>query len=427
MSLRDDEVVEAISHLLITMRLLRCTRNDRIKWKEEEVKHYKYLIIGGGLAGDAAIRGIRELDADGSICLIGMEPDPPYMRPNLSKGLWKGRPVEKIWRKTEERAELILGRKIAQLDPQNKSVRDDKGDEYTYDKLLLATGGSPIRLPFGGEDILYFRNFQDYQHLRKMADEKEHFVVIGGGFIGSEIAAALTMVGKKATMIFLEDAISGLVFPADLAHFLNDYYREKGVEVIPNDSVASVQMEGERIIVHTGSGRRIETDGVVAGIGIRPNIELAQAAGLEIWNGIVVNDRLETSAPDIYAAGDAANFFHVGLGERTRVEHEDNAVFMGKLAGRNMAGANETYDHIPMFYSDLFDYGYEAVGKTSSKMEMVSDWGEKYQKGVIYYLDEGRVRGVVLWNVWKQVDNARALMLEKGPFREEELRGRIKR
>ena len=390
------------------------------------MKHYKYLIIGGGLTGDAATRGIRELDAEGSIGLIGMESAPPYMRPNLSKGLWKGRPIEKIWRKTEERGELNLGRKATQFDPQKKTVQDDKGEEYTYDKLLLATGGSPIHLPFGAGDIIYFRNFEDYQHLRVMADAKEHFVVIGGGFIGSEIAAALTMVGKKATMIFLEDAISGLIFPGDLAHFLNEYYREKGVEVITNDSVASVTKEGGRLIVRTGSGRAIETDGVVAGIGIRPNIELAEAAGLKIENGIVVNERLETSLPDIYAAGDVVNFFHSGLGKRVRVEHEDNAVFMGKLAGRNMAGAGETYTRTPMFYSDLFELGYEAVGETSSKMEMVSDWQKKFQKGTVYYLEEGRVRGVVLWNIWKQVDNARALMLEKGPFNAEDLMGRIK-
>ena len=390
------------------------------------MKHYKYLIIGGGLTGDAATRGIRELDAEGSIGLIGMESAPPYMRPNLSKGLWKGRPIEKIWRKTEERGELNLGRKATQFDPQKKTVQDDKGEEYTYDKLLLATGGSPIHLPFGAGDIIYFRNFEDYQHLRAMADAKEHFVVIGGGFIGSEIAAALTMVGKKATMIFLEDAISGLIFPGDLAHFLNEYYREKGVEVITNDSVASVTKEGGRLIVRTGSGRAIETDGVVAGIGIRPNIELAEAAGLKIENGIVVNERLETSLPDIYAAGDVVNFFHSGLGKRVRVEHEDNAVFMGKLAGQNMAGAGETYTRTPMFYSDLFELGYEAVGETSSKMEMVSDWQKKFQKGTVYYLEEGRVRGVVLWNIWKQVDNARALMLEKGPFNAEDLMGRIK-
>lgn len=390
------------------------------------MNHYKYLIIGGGLGGDAATRGIRELDADGSVGLLSMEPDAPYMRPNLSKGLWKGRPIEKIWRKTEERAELILGRKVTALDPKKKSVTDDKGDEYTYDKLLIATGGSPIRLPFGGDDIIYFRSFQHYQRLRKLADEKNRFVVIGGGFIGSEIAAALTIAGKQVTMVFLEDAIGGLVYPTDLAHFLNDYYREKGVDVITNDSVADIQKEGDRLIVRTGSGRAIEADGVVAGIGIRPNVELAQTAGLNVENGIVVNERLETSAPDVYAAGDAANFFHAALSKRVRVEHEDNAVAMGKLAGRNMAGANETYTHVPMFYSDLFELGYEAVGEMSSKMETVADWEEQFKKGVIYYLADGRVRGAILWNVWKQVDNARALMMEKGPFKVEELRGRIK-
>jgi NADPH-dependent 2,4-dienoyl-CoA reductase/sulfur reductase-like enzyme len=234
------------------------------------------------------------------------------------------------------------------------------------------------------------------------------------------------MVGKKVTMIFLEDAIGSLVFPGDLAHFLNDHYQHKGVEIIRNDSVASIQREGERLIVRTGSGRTIETDGVVAGIGLRPNVELAQAAGLKVENGIVVNDKLQTSLPDIYAAGDVVNFFHAALEKRVRVEHEDNALFMGKLAGRNMAGADETYTHIPMFYSDLFEFGYEAVGEISSKMEVVSDWQEPFQKGVVYYLKEDRVRGVVLWNVWKKVDNARALMLDPGPFKGKDLIGRIK-
>jgi len=390
------------------------------------MKHYKYLIIGGGLTGDAATRGIRELDESGSIGLISAEPDPPYMRPNLSKGLWKGRPMEKIWRKTEERAELHLGRKATGLDPQNKTVQDDQGDEYSYEKLLIATGGSPIHLSFGNGNIIYFRDLQDYQRLRKLAEEKEHFVVIGGGFIGSEIAAALTMVGAKVTMIFLEEAINGLVFPNDLARYLTDYYREKGVEVLPNSSAASVQKEGKRIIVRTGSGRAIETDGVVAGVGIRPNVELAETAGLKVENGILVNERLETSAPDIYAAGDVANFYHMALERRVRVEHEDNAVSMGKLAGQNMAGGNEIYDRIPLFYSDLFEHGYEAVGETDSGMETVSDWQEEFQKGVIYYLEEGRVRGVALWNFWKQVGNARALMMEKGPFKAQDLIGKIK-
>ena len=390
------------------------------------MKHYKYLIIGGGLAGDGATRGIRELAPDGSIGVISAEPDPPYMRPSLSKGLWKGRPVEKVWRKTEERAELHLNRKAAQLDPTKKHVRDDGGDEYTYDKLLIATGGSPRHLPFGNGNIIYYRNFQDYKHLRNLTESGNHFVVIGGSFIGSEIAAALTMVGKKVTMIFPSDSISDKIFPIGLSLFLNDYYRQKGVEVLANESAASVQKDGNRLMVRTGSGRAIEADGVVAGIGIQPNLDLAKEVGLKTDDGIIVNEYLETSIPDIYAAGDAANFFHSALEKRTRVEHEDNAVAMGKIAGRNMAGATDPYTHTPMFYSDLFELGYEAVGEMSSKMKTIEDWQEEpFKKGVVYYMDDNRVRGVLLWNVWKKVEDARALIKEEGPFKEDELKGRI--
>jgi len=138
-----------------------------------------------------------------------------------------------------------------------------------------------------------------------------------------------------------------------------------------------------------------------------------------------VNEYLQTSQPDIYAAGDSANFFHSALGRRVRVEHEDNAVQMGKTAGRNMAGASDAYTHVPMIYSDLFDLGYEAVGDISSKLRTVSDWQEPFKKGVIYYLDDGQVRGVVLWNVWDKTDEARALMQENGPLSEKDLKGRI--
>ena len=391
------------------------------------MKHYKYLIIGGGLAGDAATQGIRELDKEGSIGMISMEPDPPYLRPNLSKGLWKGRPVEKIWRKTQERdTDILLNRKAVQLDPTKKTVLDDAGQEYTYDRLLLATGGTPNHLPFGDSNIIYYRDFQDYQRLRELTEKGDRFVVIGGSFIGSEIAAALTIVGKQVTMIFPENAISENIFPAELARFLNDYYHEKGVTVVTGDTAASVQQEGGQLAVHTGSGRTFAVDGIVAGIGIHPNLDLAKEAGLKVNSGIIVNERLETSAPDIYAAGDAASFYHAALEKRTRVEHEDNAVQMGKVAGRNMAGGNENYDHIPMFYSDLFDLGYEAVGEMSSKMQTVQDWHEDpFKKGVVYYMEDGRVRGVLLWNVWEKVDQARALMQEPGPFKVEDLKGRI--
>ena len=390
------------------------------------MKQYEYLIIGGGLAGDAAVRGIRELDATGSIGIISAEPDPPYSRPTLSKGLWKGRPVEKIWRNTASLgADLLLGRRVVQLDPLAKRIRDESGDEYSFGKLLLATGGSPNHLTCGGGHIIYFRDLQDYYRLRRLTESGQRFLVIGAGFIGSEIAAALSTVGKQAILVFPEEAIGTKRYPSELAHFLNDYYRQKGVEVVPNQVVSNLMERDGRYTVWTQGGMEFEVDGVVAGIGIRPNLELATQAGLQQDDGIVVDKQLLTSAQDIYAAGDVANFLHSALGKRVRVEHEDNALMMGKLAGRNMAGVNESYTHVPMFYSDLFDLGYEAVGELDSRLETVADWQEPFQKGVIYYLDQGRVRGVLLWNVWKQVDAARALLAEAGPFSPSDLKGRL--
>jgi NADPH-dependent 2,4-dienoyl-CoA reductase/sulfur reductase-like enzyme len=180
------------------------------------------------------------------------------------------------------------------------------------------------------------------------------------------------------------------------------------------------------LILRTNTKQEIAVDGVVAGIGIEPNVKLAAAAGLKIGNGIVVDEFLRTTTPDVYAAGDVANFKSATLGKRFRVEHEDNANSMGRLAGRNMAGANEEYNHLPMFYSDLFELGYEAVGELDSRFETFVDWKEPNKEGVIYYLEDSRVRGVLLWNVWGQVDAARALISETGPFAPNNLKGRLK-
>jgi NADPH-dependent 2,4-dienoyl-CoA reductase/sulfur reductase-like enzyme len=391
------------------------------------MKHYKYLILGGGMTGDAAVRGIRELDADGTVGMIGQETDMPYGRPPLSKGLWKGRPFEKIWRGTDKlNVEFHLGRLVNELDPTAKRLRDDQGSEYAYDKLLLATGGSPIRLPFGQEHIIYYRTVQDYQRLRSLSDQKERFLIIGAGFIGSEIAAALSMQRKQVAMVFLENSIGENIYPPDLSQHMNQFYRGKGVEVVPGDAVSTLESTGNRLTILTRGGREFQVDGVVAGLGIRPNVELARAAGIKVENGIVVDDHQRTSAPDVYAAGDVAMFPHQALGKMIRVEHEDNALWMGKQAGRNMAGADEAYTHTPYFYSDLFELSYEAVGELSSKLEMISDWQEPFQKGVIYYLEGGRVRGVLLWNVRKKMKEAAALLEEKGPFNAGDLMGRIK-
>jgi NADPH-dependent 2,4-dienoyl-CoA reductase/sulfur reductase-like enzyme len=392
---------------------------------------YDYLIVGGGMTADAAVQGIRETDHKGTIGLIGAEEHPPYDRPPLSKSLWKGKPLESIWRDTASQGvTLHLGRTAEHLDPGNKRVTDDQGTTYEYGKLLLATGGTPRRLPFGGDQIIYYRTADDYQRLRALAATGGQIAVIGGGFIGSEVAAALAIDGKKVTMLFPEAGIGARVFPPELVAFLNDYYRQKGVEILPGQLVSDLEMRDGRAVLKTRDAqgrheREIVVDGVVAGIGIQPNVELARSAGLDVENGIRVDTSLLASHADIYAAGDVANFYNPALGQRMRVEHEDNANTMGQMAGQAMAGQTVQYDHLPSFYSDLFDLGYEAVGEVDSRLEMVADWKEPYREGVVYYLRDGRVRGVLLWNVWEQVDAARKLIAEPGPFRLESLRGRL--
>jgi NADPH-dependent 2,4-dienoyl-CoA reductase/sulfur reductase-like enzyme len=383
------------------------------------------------MTGEAAVQGIRSIDESGSVGMISAEPDPPYKRPPLSKGLWKGQSLERIWYKTDERnADFHLGRTIQLVEPRHRWVVDDQGTQYTYDKLLLATGGSPRRLPFDDGNMNYFRTVEDYRRLRADTESYQRFVVIGGGFIGSELAAALAMNSNDVTMIFPGDAVCSHVLPRDLARFLNDYYEGKGVELVTEATVTGLERRGGRSVLKVvgekgGGEREVEADRVVAGIGITPNTELAQQAGLDVGNGIIVDEFLRTSKADIFAAGDVASFVNPALGKRVRVEHEDNAKTMGRIAGQNMAGDLTPYDHLPFFYSDLFDLGYEAVGELDSRTETVSDWKEPYRKGVVYYLREGRVSGVLLWNVWNQVDAARRLIAEPGPFRPEDLRGRL--
>jgi len=388
--------------------------------------HFKYLIIGAGMTADAAVRGIRELDPKGSIALIGDDRDPPYDRPPLSKGLWKGKPLDSIWRKTEERAaELFLGRTVRSIEPQKKQVQDDRRVSYTYERLLLATGGTPRKLPFGGENIIYFRTLEDYRRLREMCGQSEHFGVIGGGFIGSEIAAALTMNGKKVTLLFPAEGIGARVYPRELSQYLNDFFREKGVEVLTGENVKDLKKSKGSYLLITDQGHQVPVDGVIAGIGILPNVDLARSAGLKIGNGILVDEMLRTDHPDIFAAGDVAESSQLALGKRLRIEHEDNANMMGKQVGRNMAGASEPYHHLSYFYSDLFELGYEAVGELDPRLETFVDWKEPFKKGVIYYLADGRVRGVLLWNVWDTVPAARALIAEPGPFKMADLKNRL--
>jgi 3-phenylpropionate/trans-cinnamate dioxygenase ferredoxin reductase component len=387
---------------------------------------YQYLIIGGGMTAAAAADGIREVDSTGSIGLISAERDAPYSRPPLSKALWKGTPLDTIWRKTEEKQVAIhLGRVIKGIVPEQKRVVDDEGNVFTYEKLLLATGGRPRRLAFGHDQIIYYRTLADYRRLRTLTETGQRFAVIGGGFIGSEIAAALVLNGKKVVMIFPGKDIGERVFPRTLSEFVSSVYTQKGVELLAGEKIVALKTRGDQRVLKTGAHREIVVDGVIAGIGLELNIEIAQSAGLKTENGIVVDEFLRTSNPDVYAAGDVAEFYNPALEKRMRVEHEDNANSMGCSAGRNMAGRSEPYDHLPFFYSDMFELGYEAVGEVDSRLETFADWKRPNEEGVIYYLKNGRVRGVLLWNVWEQVEAARQLIAQPGPFTAKDLKGRL--
>ena len=363
----------------------------------------KYLIVGAGMTGDMAAKGIRDHDPDGPITMIGADPNPPYKRPLLTKGLWKGAPEEKLWREPAEGVELVTGRRIVSLDLAAHTATDDEGEEYGWEKLLLATGARPREIP-GADGVIWFRTLDDYHRLREAVGDGARVAVIGGGFIGSEIAAALVENGAGVTMLFPEPGIGFRLFPTDLSASVTDYYREKGVEVLAGEMVASAS--GDR--VETQSGRTIEADAVVAGLGVVPDVELASAAGLEVEDGIVVDEYGRAlGQADVFAAGDVARFPVLALGTSMRIEHEDHANSHGRAVGANMAGAETPYDHLPFFYSDLFDLGYEAVGAVDSRLEAVEDWQEPLRKGVVTYVDDGRPRGVLLWNVWDKLDAAR--------------------
>ena len=388
--------------------------------------HYKYLIVGGGMTADAAVSGIRELDTEGSIGLISEEPNPPYNRPPLSKGLWKGEATASIWRGTDKQnVTLQLSRKAQSLDVRKRIVTDEQGSVYTFEKLLLATGATPRQLPFDDGSIIYYRTVRDYENLRALTAQGRRFAVIGGGFIGWEITAALAMNGKEVVMLFPGEAIGDHIYPIDLARSLSDYYQQKGVTVVSRSAVLGLEKEPRGTKVKTRSQGEFLVDGVVAGIGVTPNVELALSAGLKVDNGIVVDEFLRTSNPDVYAAGDVANFYSPALERRVRVEHEDNANTMGREAGRAMAGKASPYHHLPFFYSDLFDLGYEAIGELDPRLETVVDWKEPHREGVVYYLRDARVRGVLLWSVWGQVNAARELITAPGPFRAADLKGRL--
>jgi len=393
---------------------------------------YDYVIVGAGMAGDAAAHGIREVDPDGTLLVVGREPTAPVTRPALTKKLWTDPEFtfDQVWLPTAEeaRVELLLGESVVAVDTAARTVTTDADVTVGYGALLLATSGHPRRLP-GVEDsgrVIYFRTVRDYERLRDLAGGGRHVVVVGGGYIGTELAAALVQNDTRVTLVFTQDVLTGATFPDALARRVERRYAEAGVTLLRGAKVAATESGPDGVTVTLDDGRTLEADGVVVGAGLEIETDLARSAGLEVDDGVLVDDRLRTSDPHVWAAGDVAQYPDRLLGSR-RVEHVDNATTMGRQAGRNLAGADEPYDHTPFFYSDLFELGYEAVGRLDASLETVEDWhADDLGAGVVYYLDGGRVAGVLLWNVWDATDRAREVIAGQTDVRPEALRGLIR-
>ena len=382
----------------------------------------QHLIVGAGMAAHAAAAALRARDPGATIAMIGEEPHPPYARPPLSKGLWRGAPRDSVFLPPVEGLRLHAGRRAVALDATARIVHDDAGDTHRYERLLLATGGRPRRLASDAGRVTYLRTLTDHDRLAALPPDAE-VAVVGGGFVGSEIAAALAASGRRVTLILRENAIGARVWPLDLADFVTSYLERKGVRVLrARTATGGEAAPGGRARVRTSGGEVVPADAVVAGLGIEPDASHARGAGRAVGAGILVDEAMRTSAPGVFAAGDVARFPSTALGGRVRVEHEDAAVSTGRVAGENMAGGAARYEGLPFFYSDLFDLGYEAVGELDARRATVASWRTPLREGVVAYLDlEARIRGVLLWGIFGQVDAARALIGRRAPARSEDL------
>ncbi len=364
----------------------------------------KYVIVGGGLAGFNAIPAIRERDPEGRLVLLTDEKERPYDRVPLSKRYLQGalsregvflRPADFY---EDNHVELRTGRRATKLDVKGKVLALDDGTQLGYDKLLLATGGSPRRLPLPGADlpgIHYLRTIEDSDSLKAGMAHAKRLVVVGGGFIGCETAAAGVMKGLDVTVVEVGPFLLNMAFDEPTGRWVTDHLAAKGLKARCGERAARFIGEGGRLSgIETTGGTVLPADLAVVGVGLAPNTDLAKAAGLEVDNGIVVNERLETSARGVYAAGDVARFFAPVFERHLRVEHYDVAVRHGKVAGANMAGADMSFTELPYFFSDMFELRIHVHGILSDYDRIVLR-GERRltdQGGFVqFYMKGGRI------------------------------------
>jgi len=390
------------------------------------MESFDHVVVGAGVAADAAARGVREEDPEATILLVGSEPDAPYDRPPLTKDLWRPDAPASVDLGTAAAtgAEVRTGRTVVAIDTTARTVTTDDGTTVRYGRLVLATGGTPRTLtPTPVPGVLTFRTLADYRRVRALADDGRHVVVVGGGYVGIELACALAGTAARVTLVVPQARPAAHLVPPVLVDRLEGGLRSRGVEILAGRRATGAEPGGSGAgpVLVLDDGTRLTSDATVVGLGIEPDDGLAHAAGLAVDDGVVVDATLRTSDPYVRAAGDVARYPDEVLG-RVRVEHVDNAHATGRSAGRANAvelrgGTAAPHTHTPFFYSDWFDDGWEAVGRLDTRLTVVEDWapGTPGDAGVVYHVaDDGALRGVMLWNVWDRAERATSLLAELG-------------
>ena len=378
-----------------------------------------FLIVGASLAGAKAAEELRTQGFDGRVVLIGAEPERPYERPPLTKDYLRGESErEKAYVHpdgfyAQQEIELETGVTVTGIEPGASRVTLGDGRVLGYDRLLLATGAEPRRLHIPGADldrVCYLRTLADCDLLRAQLDAGGRAVVVGHGWIGAEFAASARQRGLEVTVIDPQPLPSERLFGRDVAAFYHDVHAKHGIEFLLGDGVEAFEGNGAVSRVRTASGRRVECDFAVVGIGVVPRTGLASDAGLEVSNGIVTDANLQTAAPGIFAAGDVANAWHPFYHRRIRVEHWANALNQGPAAARAMLGDRAGYDHIPYFYSDQYDVGMEYSGYAPEWDEVVFRGDPAGGEFIAFWLRGGCVAAGMNVNVWDVNEHIQALI-----------------
>ncbi len=388
------------------------------------MQEFEYVIVGGGLAAAAAVDGIREVDRDGSIAVLTDEGEPPYHRPPLSKEYLQtpDAPRDLLyvkpsgWFEDQRGVTLFTRTRVDRLDPDRLLATTESGETVRGSRILLATGGRARTLPIQGlgiDGVHTLRTVEDAEKIRAAAGETHQVVLVGAGFIGMELAASLRKLDVDPVVIDIADRVWSTVLPPPVSRFLKRYFEERGVRFLLERNVAALDgtRRVERVVLADGDD--IAADLVVVAVGIQPNEQLAREAGLAVQDGVIVDSYCETTAGHVYAAGDVARYPDPVFGGLVRTDHWDHARAQGKVAGRNMAGDRQPFDHLSYFFSHVFDLSLNVFGRTSEAERTIVSGELGSGRSVVYCVTGDRLSGTILINANDAMDDCRALVRER--------------